>query len=292
MWGYHEDGRLVVGLPRRRQPGAGRGHPGRAGAPSPSGPLAQRPPLLDDRRPARTRSAGLWTRLAPHWGRRRESCAGTSRTWRSPAEPPVAPDPLVRRTRPADLDVLYPACVAMYTEEVGVSPELGGGADLYRARVAQLVGQGLVVRPDRGRPGGVQGRGGRRLAVRLPGPGRLRRPARRGEGLAAPGWPPSWSWRCATSRRSVSLYVNEHNSPPGGPTSAVGFRADRHLRHDHVLTVAAVGAAWLAPSTSVAPRPRGRSPALRQRSRRCRPVDQLIIDRRPGRHLRRRRRGR
>ena len=38
--------------------------------------------------------------------------------------------------------VVYPACVAMYTEEVGVSPEVGGGADLYRARITQLIGRG------------------------------------------------------------------------------------------------------------------------------------------------------
>ncbi len=45
----------------------------------------------------------------------------------------------MRRTTKDEVDVLYPACVAMYTEEVGVSPEWDGGRDLYRARVTQLI---------------------------------------------------------------------------------------------------------------------------------------------------------
>src|SRR5215213_10634336 len=35
-----------------------------------------------------------------------------------------------------------PACVAMYTEEVGVDPEVEGGAPIYRSRVRQLIGLG------------------------------------------------------------------------------------------------------------------------------------------------------
>lgn len=67
--------------------------------------------------------------------------------WRQPhleisGPPQVDPDPEVRRTTQFDMDRLYPACVAMYTEEVGMSPEQGGGAAVYRARVAQLVSRG------------------------------------------------------------------------------------------------------------------------------------------------------
>ena len=67
------------------------------------------------------------------------SCDGGSPTSRSTTTPLVEGHPDVRRTTRADLELLYPACVAMYTEEVGVSPELGGGAELYRARVQQLI---------------------------------------------------------------------------------------------------------------------------------------------------------
>ncbi len=50
--------------------------------------------------------------------------------------PRMAPDPLVRRVRPSELDVLLPASVAMFTEEVGVSPLGPDGGAAYRARVA------------------------------------------------------------------------------------------------------------------------------------------------------------
>lgn len=57
-------------------------------------------------------------------------------------EPLVDSDPLVRRTTADQLDELYPACVAMYREEVGTSPEVDGGRSLYRQRVAGLIERG------------------------------------------------------------------------------------------------------------------------------------------------------
>jgi len=83
----------------------------------------------------------LWAGLEEHWPRPRDL------RWNQPhliaTSPPSAQgDPLVRRTTKEEVDLLYPACVAMYTEEVGISPELDGGKDLYRARVNQLIGRG------------------------------------------------------------------------------------------------------------------------------------------------------
>lgn len=83
----------------------------------------------------------LWDVVADVWGAPRDQ------RWDQPhlelgADPVVTPDPLVRRTTVADLEALYPACVAMYTEEVGVSPELFGGADFYRTRVRHLISRG------------------------------------------------------------------------------------------------------------------------------------------------------
>ena len=54
----------------------------------------------------------------------------------------IEPDPYVRRIRKDEMDVIMPACVAMFTEEVGVSPLAGDGGLLYQARVAELVGSG------------------------------------------------------------------------------------------------------------------------------------------------------
>ena len=83
----------------------------------------------------------LWDWLSETWGPPREI------RWDQPhmeigAAPQVSADPSVRRSRPDDFAVLYPACVAMYTEEVGVDPESDGGAPIYRSRVRQLIGLG------------------------------------------------------------------------------------------------------------------------------------------------------
>ncbi|MEU6712770.1 GNAT family N-acetyltransferase [Nonomuraea sp. NPDC046802] len=80
----------------------------------------------------------LWERLEPYWGRPRAI------RWAQPVmaisrRPPVPADPLVRRVRPDEFDILLPASVAMFTEEVGISPNLGDGGALYRTRVAELI---------------------------------------------------------------------------------------------------------------------------------------------------------
>ena len=54
----------------------------------------------------------------------------------------MAPDPELRRVRPSELDVLLPASIAMFTEEVGVSPLGPDGGVAYRARVAELIALG------------------------------------------------------------------------------------------------------------------------------------------------------
>ncbi len=165
----------------------------------------------------------FWHGVAEAWGRPRES------RWEQPhleirGVPSVPPDQLVRRTTPADMAELYPACVAMYTEEVGISPEYGGGADLYRARVAQLVSRGWsFARFDEGRlvfkaevacatPYAAQIQG-----VYVP-------PDRRGEGLARAGMAAVVQLVRREIAPVVSLYVNDWNSPARAAYEAVGFR--------------------------------------------------------------------
>lgn len=165
----------------------------------------------------------LWNAVAPRWGSPREVRLGQPHL--EIRDTPLVPaDPSVRRTTRADLDALYPACVAMYTEEVGVSPERGGGADLYRARVAQLVARGWsFARFD------AEGRVVFKAEVACSSPyaaqvqGVWVAPAHRGRGVAAAGMAAVVQAVRADIAPVVSLYVNEWNTPARRTYERVGF---------------------------------------------------------------------
>ena len=55
--------------------------------------------------------------------------------------PLVAPDQFVQPAMMRDLDLLIPACVSMFTEEVGVSPVTEISEKSYRNRVAEVINQ-------------------------------------------------------------------------------------------------------------------------------------------------------
>ncbi len=87
-------------------------------------------------------TAELWRLLEPQWGPAREVRAHQPLLVTDRMPEAIAPDPYVRRVRKDELETIMPACVAMFTEEVGVSPLAGDGGLLYQARVAELVGSG------------------------------------------------------------------------------------------------------------------------------------------------------
>jgi predicted GNAT family acetyltransferase len=164
----------------------------------------------------------LWRMLEPQWGPARDI------RWEQPhlqigGPPEVAPDPMVRRTEPQEVPTLYPACVAMYTEEVGVSPEVGGGADLYRARVAQLVAKGWsFARIEAGRvvfKAEVAAASPYACQVQ----GVYVDPDRRGEGLAAAGMAAVVTHALRDIAPVVSLYVNQHNDAARRAYRTAGF---------------------------------------------------------------------
>jgi predicted GNAT family acetyltransferase len=169
---------------------------------------------------------GLWERLAPHWSEPREIRLNQPHL-EIRNRPLVEPDPRVRRTTPDDMEALYPACVAMYTEEVGVSPELGGGSDMYRARVTQLVSKGWsFARVEDGRvvfKAEVAAVSPHACQVQ----GVYVDPARRGEGLATAGMAAVVDVALREIAPVVSLYVNDHNLPARGVYAAVGFEQTR-----------------------------------------------------------------
>ena len=214
--------RARLGLPRRRQPRAGPGTR-TALAPSPNGRSPGGRTVLHDRRARRTPCGPLWQRLARRWGPPRET------RWHQPhleiaGAPAVAPDPLVRRTEPTTSTRSTRPAWPCTPRRSASRPEFGGGADLYRARVNQLVDRGWsFARYERG-PRGLQGRGRVRVAVRLPGPGRLGRPRppRRGPGRRRHGRGGASS-RCGRSRRSSRCTSTSATLPARAAYARVGF---------------------------------------------------------------------
>jgi hypothetical protein len=138
--------------------------------------------------------------------------------------PLVAPDPLVTMTAEQDIETLYPACVAMYTEEVGVSPEADSGRAAYHARVRQLVGRGWSF--SRIEDGRVVFKA--EVATSSPYAGQVQgvwvAPERRGEGLAAAAMAAVVEHVRRDIAPVVSLYANAHNTPALRTYERVGFR--------------------------------------------------------------------
>lgn len=82
----------------------------------------------------------LWNLIKPFWHKPREIRENQPLLVIDDA-PLLAPDPLVKPAAIRDLDLLLPACVSMFTEEVGVSPVLGSSEQIYRARIAEVIQQ-------------------------------------------------------------------------------------------------------------------------------------------------------
>ena len=165
----------------------------------------------------------MWSRLQYSWQPARDIRRNQPHLEIDTA-PAVAADPLVRRCTLDDVDVLYPACVAMYTEEVGISPEDHGGAALYRARVTQLVSRGWsFARIEDGRvlfKAEVAAASPYACQVQ----GVYVAPECRGTGLGKSGMAAVVELALAHIAPVVSLYVNEHNLPARRVYDRVGFR--------------------------------------------------------------------
>ena len=92
---------------------------------------------------------GFYEAVRPAWGDSRDVRPHQPMLAMN-GQPRVAPDPRLRAAVMDDIDVLFPACVAMFTEELGISPLVPDGGAAYRRRVATLIQQGraLVVIED------------------------------------------------------------------------------------------------------------------------------------------------
>ncbi len=223
MWGWFRGGRLASLcysgsnlVPVRAGPAALRAFARRA--------------LREERRcsslvgPA-DQAAALWSHLEPHWGPPRELRARQPLMVTDTVPADVIPDPLVRPMRKDEMDLVLPAAVAMFHEEVGFSPlDAEDGGLIYQARVAETVGNGRCF---------ARVEGGRivfkaEIGAVTPHTCQLQgvwtAPDRRGQGLATAG--------LATVLRHalgpdgapvVSLYVNDFNAPALAVYRRLGF---------------------------------------------------------------------
>jgi predicted GNAT family acetyltransferase len=164
----------------------------------------------------------LWGDLRTDWGNARDVRASQPLLSTS-APAPLAADPQVRRARMSDFDALMPACVAMYTEEVGVSPLGWDGGATYRARVAELIRTGRsYVRVENGEVvfkaeiGAVS-----RHACQIQGV--WVRPGWRDRGLATGGVAAVVQDALTHVAPVVSLYVNDYNAAARRVYARCGF---------------------------------------------------------------------
>jgi predicted GNAT family acetyltransferase len=137
--------------------------------------------------------------------------------------PAIMPEPRVRPVRLDQLDTLLPAAVAMFTEEVGVSPLRVDGGAAYRTRVSELVraGQSLAWIDDgevlfKAEIGAVC-----RAACQVQGVWVA--PALRGRGIGAAGTAAVVEYARAAIAPVVSLYVNDFNTRARAAYRRVGF---------------------------------------------------------------------
>ncbi|WP_448627394.1 GNAT family N-acetyltransferase [Geodermatophilus sp. URMC 64] len=170
-----------------------------------------------------TSVAPLWDLLAPYWGPCRDHRP------RQPlmaieGPPAVPPEPRVRPVRPSELEVLMPAAIAMFTEEVGVSPLRADGGVGYRARVSELVRAGQSLAWIEGGEvlfkaeiGAVS-----RAACQIQGVWVA--PAYRGRGVGTVGTAAVVEYARTAIAPVVSLYVNDFNAPARAAYRRVGFR--------------------------------------------------------------------
>jgi len=163
----------------------------------------------------------LWDMLEPAWGSARD-VRDEQPFFSTSTLSPLQVDDQVRYSSLADLDNLFPACVAMFTEEVGISP-LINRPSAYRQRVNELVttrrsfircdGDDVIFKAEVG----SIGNGVAQLQ------GVWVNPDYRGRGIAAPAIAAVVRYVLQDLASVVSLYANLYNIRAVAAYKRVGF---------------------------------------------------------------------
>ncbi len=219
LWGYSEDGRLVSLC-----------YAGANLMPVECSPVAIQHFAERARRAGRHCSSivgpspsveAMWSLLFPSWGPardvRRQPLMSIDR------RPSVEPERGVRRVRIDELDTLLPACIAMFTEEVGVSPVGSDGGSLYRARVAELIADGRAFALIEDGQVLFKAEIGSATAQACQIQGVWTEPSLRGQGIGTRGTSAVVHYALDSVAPVVSLYVNDYNIPARRAYETVGF---------------------------------------------------------------------
>lgn len=167
--------------------------------------------------------ATLWRHLRPTWGPEREArLCQPLLAMAGPSEVPA--DPQVRRLGPGELDLLLPASVAMFTEEVGVSPLGNDGGARYRARLRELLDHGRSFARIEGGKVVFKADVGAATAAACQLQGVWVEPSWRGRGIAAGAMSAVVAACLRDVAPTVSLYVNDFNLRARRTYERVGFR--------------------------------------------------------------------
>jgi predicted GNAT family acetyltransferase len=164
----------------------------------------------------------LWRLLEPRWGPARSP--RTDQPFMVlDRDSRITPDPRVRPVLIDEFETIYPACVAMFTEEVGVDPEVNSRSG-YRARVAQLISQGwsFAIIEDGQVVFKTEVGAATPYACQLQGV--YVHPDLRGRGLAGPALAAVVQQVRRTIAPVVTLYVNDHNTVARQAYERVGFK--------------------------------------------------------------------
>lgn len=166
----------------------------------------------------------MWQLLEPQWGPARALRPCQPLLVLDHGVEAVLCDPAVRAVRPDELGRYLPAAAAMFTEELGVTPEQGSGLADYRQRVAALIREGrafaifaadgtVVFKADLGAvsPHTCQVHG---VWVR---------PELRGRGIGTPALA-AVIRHALTLAPTVSLYVNDFNTAARRLYERLGMR--------------------------------------------------------------------
>ena len=164
----------------------------------------------------------LWDALAGRWGRPRAVRQAQPLMVLQTA-PAIAADPQVRRSLPDELDIVLPACIEMFTHEVGVSPVAHGMHNAYRRRIEDNIATGRsFIRRD-GAQLAFKAEIGAISSSACQVQGVWVRPDLRGHGLAAPAMAAVANEAMRSIAPAVELYVNDFNSAALRTYERVGF---------------------------------------------------------------------